>query len=119
MKPRFLIRALLFTLVLSIVAAVAVGVAIAAGNDLMVGRLRVDLSEVYSAGDYRVLLLANDKPSSGSPDFTSSWLSLDLAQYNGQPFSAEFSQVGLLARDDGIHWFVYAEPGVTCIRGEQ
>lgn len=119
MKPRFLIRALLATLVPCIVVAVAAGVAIAAGNDFMAGKLYVNLNEVYSAGDYRVLLLAHDKPSSGSPDYTASWLSLDLAQYNGQPFSAEFSQVGLLARDDGIHWFVYAEPGVTCIRGEQ
>ncbi len=119
MKPAFLMKTLTPALTLCIALVATAVVAIAGGNDFMVGELRVDLSEVNSAGDYRVLLLANDKPSSGSPDYTAAWIGLDLAQYNGQPFSAQFSQVGLLARDDGIHWFVYAEPGVTCMRGEE
>jgi hypothetical protein len=101
-----------------IVAAVMVAV-VTAGSDFVYGELRVDLSAVYGAGDYRVTLLANDNPSSGSPSYTTAWLGFNLAQYNGQPFSGQFSQVGLLTRNDGIHWFVYAEPGVTCLLGSQ
>lgn len=60
---------------------------VVAGNDFVYGNLRVDLSAIYGAGDYRVTLLANDKPNGGSPDYTTAWLGLNLAQYNGQPFS--------------------------------
>lgn len=93
-----------------------VGAAIAQGNDFVVGELRVDLSEVYDSKDYRVLLLANDKPNA-SGGMTVAWLGLDLAQYNGQLYSAQFSQVGLYTDNVGLYWFVYAEPGVTCLRG--
>jgi len=96
-----------------------VAIVLAAGNDFVVGDLRVDLSEVYNATDYKVHLLASDEPSSGSDDdFTTAWLGVFLAQYiPGVPDSGQFSQVGLLTKKDGIRWFVYAEPTVTCLRG--
>lgn len=90
-----------------------------AGNDFVYGDLRVDVSEIYSAKDYRVWLNATALPSGGFPDYTTAWLGVRLAQFNGQPYSAQFSQVGLLTKSDGIRWFVYAEPGVTCLRGSQ
>jgi hypothetical protein len=88
------------------------------GWDFVDGDLRVDESEVYSALDYRVHLRANDKPASGiDGDLTTAWLGVFLAPWNGQPYSAQFSQVGLKTDKNGIYWFVYAEPGVTCLQG--
>jgi hypothetical protein len=89
----------------------------AAGNDFVYGELRVDLSEVYWAEDYRVWLSATAKPNSGFPDFTTAWFGVELAPFNGQPFSAQFSQVGIITNSLGVRWFVYAEPGVNCLRG--
>ena len=106
-------------LALTLCVTSAVAIVLAEGNDFVIGDLRVDLSEVYYARDYKVHLLANDKPSSGSDDdFTTAWLGVFLAQYiPGVPDSGQFSQVGLLTKKDGIRWFVYAEPTVTCLRG--
>lgn len=106
-------------LALTLCVTSAVAIVLAEGNDFVIGDLRVDLSEVYNARDYKVHLLANDKPSSGSDDdFTTAWLGVFLAQYiPGVPDSGQFSQVGLLTKKDGIRWFVYAEPTVTCLRG--
>lgn len=98
--------------------AMGVMIASAAGNSFIVGDLRVDLPSVYEARDYRVLLGAWDKPSTGDRrNFTTAWLGVFLAQYNGQPDSGQFSQVGIETKRDGVRWFVYAEPGVTCLRG--
>lgn len=33
-------------------------------------------------------------------------------------FYAEFSQIGIKTDANGIYWFVYAEPGVTCLEGD-
>lgn len=89
-----------------------------ADNDLLTGALRVDLSQVYNAKDYMVTLLANGTPNAWDfGGYTAAWLGVFLAPYNGQAFSGQFSQVGLLTNNEGIHWFVYAEPGVTCLLG--
>lgn len=104
-------------LVLSAVTAMVTTAVFAQGNDFVVGELRVDVSEVYSSGDYGVLLLANGQPAEGG-GYTVGWLGLDLAEYTGELYSAQFSQVGLLTNESGLYWFVYAEPGVTCLRGD-
>lgn len=89
-----------------------------AGNSFIIGNLRVDIPEVYNAGRYQVVLLANDRPSTGNhTNFAAGWIGLYLAEYDGQPYSGKFSQVGFKTDRQGIRWFVYAEPGVTCTRG--
>lgn len=88
-----------------------------AGNDFVIGELRIDLPVVKSAGAYDLLLYTPvaTRPS-GLGDFTTAWLGLDLADGPGTG-GRQFSQVGLIVRPDGLRWFVYAEPGVTCHRG--
>jgi len=85
--------------IIAVVAFTTIGaVAYAIGNTFIVGDLRVDLFEVYDAKDYRVYLLAHDKPSTGDiRNFATAWLGIFLGQYNGSPGSGQFSQVGLRA----------------------
>jgi hypothetical protein len=88
-----------------------------AGHDFIYATLRVDLPVVNSARDYQVTLYAKDIPSYGDPDYTAAWLSINL-DINHQPtFPDQFSQIGLLTSSTGVRWFVYAEPGVICLRG--
>lgn len=104
-------RKILFAvLVVCTTMLITAGITLAAGSDFIIGDLRLDLSEIYNARDYRVLLLANDRPST-SGGIATGWLGLDLAPYNGQTYSAQFSQVGLYADSSAVYWFVYAEPG--------
>jgi len=113
---------LLPSLLLAFALCVLVGtaVAVAGGNSFVIADLRVDLPAVYNARDYRTYLYAADKPSTGDPgNFATAWLGLFLAQYNGQPFSGQFAQVGPTTDQTGVRWFVYAEPDVTCLRGTQ
>jgi hypothetical protein len=119
MKVVRLTKPLLLALTLCTISTVAIVFA-QEGYDFVIGDLRVDLSEVYSARDYKVHLWADDKPSSGMEgDFTGAWLGVFLAEYiPGVPGSGQFSQVGLKTDKDGIRWFVYAEPGVECLRGD-
>ena len=115
MKPA---RTLITILAVGIILGFVVMIALAAGNDFVNGQLRVDLPEVYNAGDYRLTLRATAIPISNgnAADFTTAWLSVDL---NNQPGlnGSLFTQVGLIARADGLHWFVYTEAGVVCQRG--
>lgn len=91
-----------------------------AGNDFIIGNLRVDLPEVYNATRYQVTVAPGIQPQYGyANDFGAGWIGVYLAQYNGQPFSGQFSQVGIKTTIRGIYWFVYAEPGVDCVRGHQ
>ena len=46
-------------------AGIIVVNALAAGNDFVNSELRVDLSAIANSNDYRVLLRATDKPTSG------------------------------------------------------
>lgn len=114
MKPKNVyISALMAAILTAMVFSVAL-----AGNNFIIGDLRVDLAEVYNARDYRVHIAANAQPTTGDRrDFTTAWLGIFLAQYNGTPGSGKFTQVGIVTTRDGIQWFVYAEPGVTCLRG--
>ncbi|MGQ9554946.1 MAG: hypothetical protein ACUVWR_12625 [Anaerolineae bacterium] len=99
----------------------AVGIAVAsAGNSFVRADLRTDLSDIYGARWYRAWLSATAIPTTGDPaDFATTYILVFLAQYNGQPGSGQLTQVGLKAQRDGVRWFVYAEPGVTCRRGQQ
>jgi hypothetical protein len=119
MKSEFVLRIITSVFAACFIIGVT-AIVVLAGNDFVVGYLRVDLSEVYNARDYRVLLNADNQPSGGYPDFTNGWFGVDLANGNGpSPYPDQFTQVGLVTKSDGIHWFVYAEPGVTCLRGNQ
>jgi len=93
-----------------------------AGNSFpAVVHLRVDLPEVYNAGDYRVDLLTWSQPSVGGHeelDFTAAWLGVFLGDpYGPGQYPGQFTQVGFRITQDGPRWFVYAEPGVSCLRG--
>ena len=103
-----------------VLALVALPTSVArASNDFVDTELRVDLSSVDNAQDYITNVYAAAQPNTGGSDFTTGWLGVYLAQYNGTVYSGQFSQVGLMTDQGGVKWFVYAEPGVTCLRGSQ
>lgn len=111
------LNALLIVAVVSLVA-IALPTSAYAGNDLMTVSLRTDIGNVYSADDFRTHVYATSMTNvDGS--FTNAWIGVFLNQYNGTTGSGEFSQVGMTANGNGLTWFVYAEPGVTCLRGIQ
>jgi hypothetical protein len=90
-----------------------------ASNDFVQVNLAHDIPFVYNAMGYRVDLMANQKPDSNPSVFTPAWLGLYLD--NRPPtedFYGEFSQIGIKTDANGVYWFVYAEPGVTCLQGE-
>lgn len=118
MNPVHARRICLAVLALCAMSAV-MGSIIYADNDFVVADLRTDLTEVNQAWDYRVNLMAYDSPSSPG-GYTTTWLGVDLDEFiPGVPFSAQFTQVGLMtdAQND-VYWFVYAEPGVECLEGD-
>ena len=86
------------------------------GNDFVDVELRVDRAAVNQAGDYRSVILAAAAPRR-TGGFTNGWLGVNLAPFTGQVYSAQLAQVGLMTSDAGLQWFVYAEPGVQCVRG--
>jgi len=91
-----------------------------AGHNHVWGELRVDNSEIYNAQAYQIIILAFDKPSNGYPNYTTGWIGLELDnQCTTNPVfgCAQFIQVGIITKTNGARWFVYAEPGVTCKRG--
>lgn len=107
-------------LLLLTLLAIGVTSALAAGNSFIVADLRVDLPAIYNAKNYQVVLLADGLPTTGnSQNFGTAWLGVFLGSYDGTSGSGKFTQVGLLATRNGLQWFVYAEPGVTCLRGSQ
>ena len=89
-----------------------------AGNDFIVVDLRIDIPMVPNFHDYIVLLASGGGPAGeNSQIFTNAWISVNLDDEPGL-YGHKFSQVGLVAYNDGLHWFVYAEPGVVCYYGE-
>lgn len=87
-----------------------------AGNDFIVTDLRVDLGGVYNALDYKLSLGSYEGYPGNHPTYTAGWLGIYLANNPGL-FGKQFTQVGIITDSTGIYWFVYAEPGVTCLRG--
>jgi hypothetical protein len=106
---------------LNIVILVTLTISVAlAGNTFVIANLRVDLPEIYNARDYKVMIATGLQPTTGDlRDFATGWFGAFLGNYDGSPFSGQFSQVGIESSRSGIRWFVYAEPGVICIRGTQ
>jgi len=103
-------------LVASVVLAVAIFPAISVGayNDFMVARWNPAQSAAY--GTY----IITDQASNGGADYTAAWIGFDLApSIPGVTFSGLFTQVGVQSDFDSYYWFVYAESGVTCVRGTQ
>jgi hypothetical protein len=90
----------------------------AVGNDFVITDLRIDLQAVYNSKDYKTSIFIGGQPNNLiAGDFTTAWIGIDLAQFNGSVYSAQFSQVGLMSTNSGLHWFVYAESPVTCLEG--
>lgn len=89
-------------------------------NTFVMTFLRTDLPELKNAQDYIVKITAIAQPTGGFPDYVDGWLGIDLDNQSCSqvPFCRMFSQVGILADSTGLYWFVYAEPGVTCLEGE-
>ena len=92
-----------------------------AGNSFLITELRVDNPSVTTGQflDYRHFLYAasgSNVPTNTS-EFVTAWFGVNLAQYNGSKYSAQFSQVGIMVKGGLAHWFIYAEPGVKCLRG--
>jgi len=98
---------------------IAAGIVSASGNDFAHTELRVDLASVYNSKDYQELINTTAKPAAGTASlgYTTGWLSVDLAAFNGSTYSAQFTQVGIITDEYGPRWFVYAEPGVQCLSG--
>lgn len=89
-----------------------------AGNDFIDTELRVDQSAVNGSRDYLHTIWVGGRPNNGAGgDFTTAWLGVDLAVYNGTVYSAKFSQVGFMTDKVGVRWFVYSEAGATCLSG--
>ncbi len=105
----------LTTCLLVIISTTAVT---AGGNDFVVGELRVDLTEINQAHDYQLDLLATSGPTtSPNGSYTTTWLAINLDNQTSGKFPQKFTQVGLITDQNAIYWFVYAEPGVSCLRG--
>lgn len=88
-----------------------------ASNDFVNVDLLSDVELVYSAMDYKVGLMALDRPMSNPDIFTTAWLGLYLADGSGQIYPQKFVQVGIKTDLSGVYWYVYAEPGVQCLEG--
>lgn len=101
-----------------IVLAILTSTSVKAGNDFIVVDLRTDIPMVPNYHDYQVWLASGGGPTGNNNQiFTNAWISVDLDDEPGL-YGHKFSQVGIVAYNDGLHWFVYAEPGVTCYYGE-
>ena len=90
----------------------------AAGNNFLVGELRVDQTAISEAKDYRHYVAGRTPDDSPGGAFVTAWLGIDLDDESGL-YGAKFTQVGILATEDGIQWFVYSEAGVDCLVGDE
>ncbi len=93
-----------------------------AGNDFMQASLRYDLQAVQTSNDYKVSLYnVSIPPSTTYGQYTTAWLGFFFASCppDPAPYQCQFSQIGFWSNAQGTRWFVYAEPGVTCLRGTQ
>ncbi len=90
-----------------------------AGNEIILGGLRVDQSAILTSRDYMVYLGAFQVPNQSDPSnpFTTNW----LAVTNASGFNS-FFQVGLMGSYNGspvLQWFFEAPygPTIRCLRG--
>lgn len=104
-------------LLLTLILVVALPVLVLGGNDFVSVELSTDDSSVTTGQylDYRHFIYAND--ASDISDFTTGWFSVDLDEFDGSTYSAQFTQVGILTRSSQAQWFVYSEATVQCLRG--
>jgi len=113
---------LLLGLILSGILLVSPSGRVDAGHNHVWGELRVDHPDIYLAQVFQITIMALDKPSNGFPDYVDGYIGLELDnQCSSNPVfgCAQFVQVGILAKTDGVRWFIFAEPGVVCHRGNQ
>lgn len=109
-------RKVIYSIIGMVILAIRTTPSAIAGNDFIAVDLRTDFASVYYAQDYQVWISSNAGPIGNNPTYTTGWLSIDLDNKPGD-YGHLFSQVGLMADSGGIFWFVYAEPGVVCLRG--
>lgn len=90
-----------------------------AGNDIILGGLRIDSSDILNSKDYMVDLAAFQIPNQSDPSnpFTTNW----LAVTNASGFNS-FFQIGLMGSYNGspeLRWFFEAPygPTIQCLRG--
>lgn len=104
---------------LAILTILAIPIGTLAGNSFIQGELSVDNPSVTNGQflNYRHYIYTANSPVVQDPETVSAWFGIDLAQFDGSTYSAEFTQVGVLANRGWARWFVYAEPGVECFRG--
>jgi hypothetical protein len=109
---------MLFALVVVLQALITPASLYAYGNNFVATKLRADLFEIYDAKDYRMDIMATTLPPASAFDrsFTTAWLSV-YTRENRTLEDPGFVQVGLLAQDDGLHWFAFGYAGIQCLRG--
>jgi len=105
MKPlRFLL-----SLLLALTATTLSVVFASAGNDFIIGNLRVDIPEVYNSGRYRVLLYAGDRPTTGNQnDFSTGWIGVYLHEL-------PYLWVLFLKHSRAIFQRFFAQPALVCL----
>ncbi len=118
------------TMTLSLSVAIFVAVffyGIANADDIIVynqliAEFRHDKANIKNSQGYAIqIATGTNLPNLQWPSFTAGWIAIELQPRAGADcggtFSCEFSQVGIMSTSRGIRWFVYAEPGVKCYRG--
>lgn len=110
------IKRVLSVLTLACILAAPVTAADAAGNDFIIGELRVDLSSVYQSRDFTHFVWSGQRPTSGG-GYTTGWLGVRLGVFDGTLFSGKFTQVGVITDLIGPYWFVLTEVGIQCLQG--
>lgn len=113
------IRNKVYLVGLSLVVLMIIVPIASAGNDFVIGNLRVDDWSVTKGQylDYRHYIYPAAAPNNQNSNATSGWFGIDLGQWNGNVYSRKFVQVGILTDNSKARWFVYAESGVDCLKG--
>lgn len=91
-------------------------IVLAGSNDYVGTFWRTDNStSIPYSGNYLAGSAPLDYTINHGVDFTTGWLSVNLANVEGTQGGLAFSQVGVMLIQGQLRWFVYAEPGVTCL----
>lgn len=114
-----LVALVAFTLLLSTFLSGAVTVS--ADNDLLHAYWDLSFHDTRESSEIQLYVNPANAYDNTPHTFTTGWVGAFLAPYTGATNSGEFSQVGTISYADNgpndLEWFVYAEPGVTCLQG--
>ncbi|NUM48857.1 MAG: hypothetical protein HUU38_29480 [Anaerolineales bacterium] len=122
MRNTLIAKSITIFIIVFLVSTSATSSVFALNNNYVYNELRIDSPEIYSAQDYKVQIAADALPNNtGSTTFTAGWLGIRLGTTGECNQSTYYclTQVGLLTREDGIHWFAYygVAGGITCYHG--